>query len=451
MTTKKLISFAVFLLAAWLLLGCNLASRLPAIGLGGSGNNLIKDATTGLKTLQSYHVSFSQDLNGDLAGKPYEKHMQLELTKATGQVDFSRQLDGTEDPASFFRVISRDNANYQWFSQDGGCAGEAGKAEESVVLEPASLLPALKSPKLLGTEDVNGLSARHYEFTQADMAIAEPKPEVSGEVWIAENGGFVVKFQMSVSTPAKPDKEGLSVSQEWDYEISQVNTIQEIDMPEGCMEVPLDIPVMADAQEVKRSSGLVSYSTGVTAAEVVQFYEDKLAGLGWTSTGPTPANDAKLPLSIIIEKGEERLSLTISPGDPSGLDIDITLFRLTAARGTTGNSTGSEGTSQPNPNPTPGAEVSQVESGLPEDIPLYPGVTDLFKTGNTIRVTSSNPVSSIADFYSQQMPARGWTLFNSQNPNDAVLQIWQKESRVVSIMITPNNPATFLVITQEGN
>lgn len=447
MTTKKLFAFAQVLLAALFLLGCSLTSRLPAIGLGNSGKNLLENASVGLRSLQSYHVSFTQDLNGNLAGNNYEKHLQLELTRAGSQVNFIRQVDGTEDPSSFFRVISSDDANYHWYAQDGGCTGETGKVAESEILEPAALLPALENSKSLGTEQVNGISARHYSFTQADMLIAEPKPDVSGDVWIAEEGGVVVKFQMSVSAPAQPDKEGLSVSQEWDYEVSQVNEVQAIDLPETCMPVPVDMPTMQDAREVKRSSGLLSYSTQALAAEVIQFYEDKLSGLGWTSTVPTPARDAKLPLSIIFEKSEERLSLTISPGDPSGLDVDIALFRLNPGN-TNDNPTGSSETPGPQVTGTPAATVDPASSGLPDDIPLFPGVTDLFNMGDTIKVTSMDTVNSIADFYSRQMPTFGWRLYMTQNPNGAIMQVWQKDERMVNIMITPSNEETFLIITQ---
>lgn len=434
---------AVILLTS-LTLGCNLLSNLTIPGLNQTSKGSFTDPLFGLQDLKSYQAVFRQDVIGTLDGTPYEKHTILELRRSEGQVDFARSLSGTEDPDSLFRLLTTDQVVYRWFSADLGCQGEVGAPDAGEMLDPASLLPALTGASQVGKETVNQVPTIHYTFTQAEMNIAEPKLTASGEIWVAEQGGYIVKYLLTIQPVSQPGKEELQATQEWSYELSQINALTHIDLPQDCMAVPLDLPSMPDAREVNRSSGLLSYITESTASEVIDLYVKALPALGWTTTDQIPTGEVKLPFVFTFKSGEDRLSVNIDNSDQSGLDVDLAIYRLTAPLPTQTP----EVPAPPEPTAIPPTADANL-AGLPADIPLYPGVTNLVKMESSIQAWSTDAVASIVAFYKQEMTAQGWSLFQEQESNGAVILIWQKDERMVSVMVTPSNGLSILVIAQQ--
>jgi len=210
--------------------------------------------------------------------------------------------------------------------------------------------------------------------------------------------------------------------------------------------VPLDIPTMQDAREVNRSSGLLSYVTDSTAEQVVGLYSKALPGMGWTTKDTPPSGELKLPYVMSFNNGADGLSVNIDKSDQAGLDVDVYLYRFPQKAGSSTHATETPGATQPK---KPAATVNPALSGLPDDIPLYPGVTDMINMGTSIRVISTDTVDAIGNFYKEKMPTLGWTLFNEQKSNDAEILIWQKEERTISIMVSPSNGVSFIAIAQQ--
>jgi hypothetical protein len=400
-----------------------------------------------LDTLQSYHVSFRQDVTGSLDGQPYETHTHIELSRAAGQMDFTREIEGTEDPSSYFRAITSDQAVYRWYTAEQSCQGEAGKLADGEKLEPASLLFSLTGATKKGTEVVNQIPATHYQFDQNDLLASDPKPEVNGDLWIADQGGYVVKLALTVESPSNPTEAGMEVGQDWTYEISQVNAIDSIELPQGCMPIPLEIPTLPDAQEITRSSGLLSFITASQASEVVDFYFQNLPALGWETDQQKPTGDLILPVSLSFAKGDQKLSVNIDNSDQGGLDVDVLIYMHGARSAVPSGATATPGAALPT---SPVATVNPAKSGLPDDIPLYPGVTGLVKMESVFKVNSSDPVDSVVNFYLQQMPALGWELIQNIPSGDTTVLMWQKQERIVSITVTPANGETLLMIVQSS-
>lgn len=445
-------SYAVFMrltLAVVFLLGCKLVSGISIQPTAqpssqGSSDELINPAL-GLDQLQSYHVSFQQDVIGSLDGQPYESHTHIELSRASGQVDFIREIEGTEDPTSFFHVISDGQAIYRWFNADQSCQGEAGKLADDEMLEPAALLFHLTGTTQMSSEILNQVATTHYQFNQNNLRISDPKPEIIGDLWIADQGGYVVKFKLTIAPPSNPSGVGMETGQEWTYEISQVNSIDSIQLPENCMPVPVEIPTPPDAQEITRNSGLVSFTTASQASTVVDFYLQNLPGLGWKTDQQKPTADLKLPASLSFDKGDQKLSVNIDKSNQGGLDVDILIYMHGARSESSSDATPVPGADS---TPTPAPTAVSTESGLPDDIPLYPGVTDLATVNSMFTAKSTDPVSSVVNFYLEQMPALGWTLLQNFTSNGTTILMWQKQDRMVSITVGSPNGKTRIMIIQ---
>ena len=171
------------LLPALLILACSPGGKqAPAKVPLHLAPDTLADPTLGLADLKSYHVSFHQDVTGTQDGKAYESHTHIELTRASGDSDFVRELQGTDRSASYFRAIQAGKAVYQWDALQESCQGEEGALRQNEILDPAELLlPVLKTTKV-GTETVNQISAIHYKFDQNALPITDPKPTATQPV-----------------------------------------------------------------------------------------------------------------------------------------------------------------------------------------------------------------------------------------------------------------------------
>lgn len=78
-------------------------------------------------------------------------------------------------------------------------------------------------------------------------------------------------------------------------------------------------------------------------------------------------------------------------------------------------------------------------TGVPEDIPVYPGATDQTIMGALITFSSGDPVADVAEFYRNEMPRQGWTAGEESTLGNMVTQEWTKGNRKASLMIVPKD------------
>jgi hypothetical protein len=291
----------------------------------------------------------------------------------------------------------------------------------------------------VGNETVNQIPTIHYHFDQNALPVTEPKPSISGEIWMAEQGGTLVKYIMKAAMPSKTSGVGPEVAQSWTYELSQVNSVESIPLPKGCMVVPVDIPVMPDATNVRRRSGIMEYETASSAPEVVAFYFQNLGSLGWSAKQEEPTGELKIPLGLSFFSGDQLLSIDVDNAETGGLDVTLVIYnpKEQAAAITPLP----EAPSTPS-GPLPTIDASQ--SGLPADVPLYPGATNLQKIPGMQGSAFDAPdlPDQVAAFYRQEMVAAGWNLVNETKSETIIIQMWQKASRMVSINLSPKDEKT---------
>lgn len=442
------------LLLAGSLLACTFSvPSFPSVQPGGKsepaqislpgGPGTLSNPGAGLADLKSYHVSFRQSVTGNLDGKPFERHTRLELTRVSGQADFIRELKGTDESASYFRTIMTGQAIYRWNTSDESCQGTAGELRPEEILEPAELLLPILQSSQVGPETVNQIPTIHYRFDQDALALAEPKPSITGEIWLAEPGGFLVKYTLEAAKPSKTTGTGLEAAQSWTYELSQVNTIGLLNLPTGCMPVPVDIPTLPDAINVSLSSGRLEYETASSASQVIDFYYDNLDPLGWTTTQAQPTEEQKVPVGLSFTNGDQMLSINLDQVNESGL-IDVAFVIYNPDELAEADALAADATTTPaGPQPT----IAPSASGLPADIPLYPGATNLLnlsKQGISFNVPDTP--EQVANFYREQMTTVGWSLLNEFKDEMMVVQTWQKQDRAISLHISIADNITTVTI-----
>ncbi len=417
------------------------AGQQLSAGANKNGNitqSPLPDPAIGLDGLQSYRATLDITVSGTLDGQPYQRqsHLERSFVAAAGDEELLSEIISTGDPDFGEHTLRLGRAIYR-LTGDGACQGQALDPRD---LEPTEELAARLLPvaaaTLLEPEVVNGVASSHYRFTQAGLRIVEQDAQVQGDVWIAEQGGYVLRYELMVAAPAQASPVGLHARQELRYELSQVNQIEGIALPAGCVPVLADFPAMSDAQDLQRGSGTLIYTTTADQPAVIDFYNRQLASLGWEQDGSAPAQDSPMPTILHYRLGSLRAIITLDDQDVIVVQIDLDA-----------TATAPLAEEQPNqPEFEPTADFSQT--GFPTEVQLYPGATGLQNlAGMGANFKTSDSPEQVAQFYRDRLAPAGWTPTFEGDTGGTLVQTWTKAGKVLSVIITPEQGHTSVTMS----
>jgi hypothetical protein len=157
---------------------------------------------------------------------------------------------------------------------------------------------------------VNGVAAKGYTFDEralGQLGMAKS----TGELWIASEGGYIVKYLLS--TKAGPDYfgEGIDGTITWDYELTGANQPAAFMLPDDCPAGKIIAPRLPDAANLQDEPGFVSYITASSPAEAAAFYENELPALGWSAGEPIVSETMAVQY---FSKEDQQLALIITTG-----------------------------------------------------------------------------------------------------------------------------------------
>jgi hypothetical protein len=192
-------------------------------------------------------------------------------------------------------------------------------------------LPERANRKLL-PESVNGVTAWHYVLDEDDfLEEFTTYDEVSGDVWIAVEGGYMVKMDVIMTGTFAPDiiryqpiDQG---TMEIRFDLRDVNGNFTIKLPQEAasdMDSPLpdepvsdgawarqDVPLPEDAEINNTSEDNVTAYTKLSFEEAVEFFQTQLPANGWVTDwenyGATEIYNGG------FVKGGENLTLNLVP------------------------------------------------------------------------------------------------------------------------------------------
>jgi hypothetical protein len=249
----------------------------------------LPDPAVGMDRLQSYALSLSVSFSGTQDGKikEFTNTYSQELNRETDtQFTYSAitNAEGNQE-----KIID-GNAGEAYYSKlgDEKCLVSWGARAEGVKpFLPTDLLPLIRDAHEAGSEEVNGVKAQRYDFDAASLGYPS-STKVEGQVWLAADGGYVVKFSMRIKGEDEYFGKGTKGEQTIEYKLDQVNALDGPDLPEGCQAVLTGFPAMPDAFDVQRLPQVLAYTSPSDIAQIQSFYEEQLQALGWTLSGSHP-------------------------------------------------------------------------------------------------------------------------------------------------------------------
>jgi hypothetical protein len=169
--------------------------------------------------------------------------------------------------------------------------------------------------RLVGQEEVNGVAARHYTFDESLMGtVLGAYEKVKGDVWVAEEGDYVVKYAFT----AEDEK----ANYRWIWEVYDVNAPFTIEPPAEAQRAREDVPLMPDATGRATYGTMTSYETPSELSAVVDFYMQQMPDQGWSyDEAASTVSDEFATLNFTKEG--ETVGITLFPGDGGGTSVLI--------------------------------------------------------------------------------------------------------------------------------
>jgi hypothetical protein len=283
----------------------------------------LPDPSIGLNELDSYSMAINVSFTGNHDGQSLEYnqsfHQQLNR-EGKSQFTYSNPINGSGEIET---IISGNigDANY-WKQGNEACKVTWGElAEGYTPYNPVELLPALLAVEEAGFEEINGIQTRHYTFDA--KALGYPTTSiVEGDVWLAQDGGYVMKLMMLIQDSSGYFGEGIDGEQEIRYELTDVNGNLSPQLPEGCLPVLMDFPALEDAVDIERLPGTLTYTSPASISTIQEYYDQTLPGLGWTSTAVQQLSDVATLLVFRNPDMDQIAYITLQSAQP---DIWVTV------------------------------------------------------------------------------------------------------------------------------
>ncbi len=264
--------------------------------------------TSGLADLGSYRSTLTESFTGTDQGQPSQWSNGYEMVVG-GRTSRQLTVTGTEP---VYRA-ELDGAAYQQLDGGACTAGTIYQPNSLAVRwEPASFLSGVTGAVEVGPDTVNGVAATHYTFDERAFGPLPPAKS-KGDMWIASDGDYIVRYLVSTAGTADYFGEGTEGTLSLDYELTEANVPLAIDLPVECSGIAVDAPLTADAVNVVRVPGVVSYTTASAPKDVAAFYEGALPALGWHLTAD-PSIFKKL-MFLKFTRDDAQLQVVLVPSD----------------------------------------------------------------------------------------------------------------------------------------
>jgi hypothetical protein len=318
--------------------GANTPTTAPqggeAVPAGEVGS--ISDLNQGMDTLKSYRMQYVYAFDGkDDQGNPSKGSITSTQEVINGSTDSHVSYEATGDAASSGNAgkiemyqIGKDSymisADEQGKEQCAAFSSGDQSNPQDTLFKPSDFLDGVTDARLVKKgETVNGVKADHYTFDQTNMP-SSGYTAASGDLWIAQDGGYMVKYVGKSTGSSSIFAAGKDVGEiTWDYNLTDINAITEIKPPENCAAPGLssDIPMPPNTTVDSSFSGLTTLKSTDDTKTVADFYRSTMPSQGWKIDSDNALGDMVM---LSLTKADRQLSIVITKEDAGGTSIIIT-------------------------------------------------------------------------------------------------------------------------------
>jgi hypothetical protein len=282
---------------------------------------------TGLDKLKSYRMSWKAEWSGtDSDGKAQKGNWdwteEFESQPASMHFVWKGTDSSGQSAGANMEMFQISDTTYILSTDSGGKASciSMSSADQKDQLTKGifnpSALGSVSNAKLVGTDTVNGIPSKHYKYGGDSAQSILGLGKTSGEMWVAQDGGFVVKDVLNWEGGGGPF--GLDSNSKgtgnWSWELTEVNQPIGIKAPDNCGGSATGLPIMADATEKSTFGDMITYKTASKLADVVAFYQKEMKAAGWQTNEDQAMTTDELA-SLSFTKGTDLANLMVTTSD----------------------------------------------------------------------------------------------------------------------------------------
>lgn len=283
----------------------------------GPGAFNLLDTKAGLADLSSYKATLVLSFDGTRQeqSSQWSKTYVMQSAKQPAALQLLVEKTGDLSDLDAVFMAEMDGAFYQ---QRAGNACNANVIEAGNSLaeryEPAGFLTGVVGAEEAGSETVNNVAVDHYTFDErafGQLGVAKS----TGEMWVAHEGGYIVKYRVTTEGTADYFGEGIQGTLTWDYELTDINGSIPFELPADCPAGMLDVPQMPDATNILNMPGILTFDTASSLADVTAFYQEQIPNLGWLLLSEPAITET----SALVEYQQDDRNLTVIIATEAGV------------------------------------------------------------------------------------------------------------------------------------
>ena len=286
----------------------------------GPGAFNFPDTEAGLAGLSSYKATLILTFDGTESGQAQQLTKTYVMLAAKDPAVHQLTIEKTGADSVFMAEVN--GAAYEQRGENACTATVLGEADSLTGrFEPARFLSGVIGAEEAGSETVNDVAANHYTFDErafGQLDIAQS----TGEMWIASDGGYIARYLLTTKGNADYFGEGIEGTLTWDYELTDINPLAAITLPDDCPAGLVNAPLLPDSSNVLNMPGILTYDTSTNLADAVAFYQSEIPNLGWELTGEPAITETNALLDFI--QGDQTMAILITTGD-TGTTVHVVL------------------------------------------------------------------------------------------------------------------------------
>ncbi|MEA3338026.1 MAG: hypothetical protein U9R25_19220 [Chloroflexota bacterium] len=271
------------------------------------------------------------EITSEYTRDPMARYMTMSYEDLGADADAS--LD--EETIEFYQIGDEfiGNLSGEGWIRIGGANTPFGDPNSAFLTNSGVLFSNLEDlHRIRPDEKINGMASRHYAFNENSMALwlgtDTSKVDAEGEVWIAKDGDFVTKYVLDVVVKeggGGPLTIGLGEgSMHMEFELSDVNSDLVIEIPDEATQgtelagfEDEGFPTPDGATVMMASAEFLTMASDLSVEDVLVFYEEVLADLGWTKNEDSSMSMGGFT-SLEFTKDGQSLAVLITEDDNTG-------------------------------------------------------------------------------------------------------------------------------------
>ena len=313
--------------------------QLTPVAISTELNSQSDNFSGSLENLQSYRSQLVIDLNGkdengdsinetnrflqEVINDQQLSHLAI-LNESNGNISQNIEVYSDESNYYFIDVSKKESGLSCSIMTDTLGLGEM--MNNFNLIQSSEMFTNLENAKLIQADEmVNGIKSDHYQVNNVSLSDSIVTSEPA-DIWVAQDGGYVVRFTGKGEGVTTSLTVGASVTGEitWQYELTDINQISTIEIPQICLDTSQNaqqnLPILDNPVELNVLGQIITYKSTESSEQAANFYKEKMSNLGYDLTSDLSYSGL---YNFIFIKDGKNVNISIFDEDNGGSSIMI--------------------------------------------------------------------------------------------------------------------------------